>query len=156
MGVGARLRQLREEKNLSQGDITESTGLARSYISRVEHEHTVPSIETLHRFAAALGVPLYKIFYKTEDSLVRPPRTSDRSLERLASENGAAAEEARFLLKMKEFSSKMDDSERALLLQFARKLAHNRSRREPRDASSAHHAGGAARPVARPAARDVS
>jgi transcriptional regulator with XRE-family HTH domain len=141
MAIGARLRQLREEKNLSQGDITESTGLARSYISRVEHEHTVPSIETLHRFAAALGVPLYKIFYKSEDSLIRPQRPSERSLERLASESGAAAEEARFLLKMREFSAKMDDSERSLLLQFARKLAHNRSRhREPRDASSATHA----------------
>lgn len=148
MGVGARLRQLREEKNLSQGDITESTGLARSYISRVEHEHTVPSIETLHRFAAALGVPLYKIFYKPEDSFLRPQRGSDRSLERQASEGGVVAEEARFLLKMREFSSKMDDSERALLLQFARKLAQNRSRpREPRDASSAHHPTVAARQV---------
>jgi transcriptional regulator with XRE-family HTH domain len=128
MGVGARLRQLREEKNLSQGDITESTGLARSYISRVEHEHTVPSIETLHRFAAALGVPLYKIFYNSDEPVVKAAHGPVPSLERLAAEGGVGADEARFLLKMKELSSKMDDSERALLLQFARKLAHNRSR----------------------------
>src|SRR5579863_7117115 len=128
MGVGTRLRELREEKNLSQGDITESTGLARSYISRVEHEHTVPSIETLHRFAAALGVPLYKIFYKSEETGVKALRVSDHTLERQAAAGGAAAEEARFLLKMKDISSKLDDSERALLLQFARKLAQNRSR----------------------------
>lgn len=141
MGVGTRLRQLREEKKLSQGDITESTGLARSYISRVEHEHTVPSIETLHRFAAALGVPLYKIFYKSEEATVKAMRVSDPSLERQASGGGPAAEEARFLLKMKDISSKLDDSERALLLQFARKLAQNRSRQ--RQTSSTHAAVGA-------------
>ncbi|HEV2382038.1 MAG TPA: helix-turn-helix transcriptional regulator [Terriglobia bacterium] len=139
MGVGARLRQLRQEKNLSQGDITETTGLARSYISRVEHGHTVPSVETLHRFAAALGVPLYKIFYRSEEALVRL-RGPERSLEHLASEEGTGAEEARFLMKMKEFSAKMDESERALLLQFARKLAHNRPRhREPRDPAGSRH-----------------
>lgn len=141
MDVGARLRQLRQEKNLSQGDITVTTGLARSYISRVEHGHTVPSVETLHRFAAALGVPLYKIFYRSEVSLVRPLRGPERSLERLASEEGTSAEEARFLLKMKEFSAKMDDSERALLLQFALKLAQKRPRhRAPRNRVSTHHA----------------
>jgi transcriptional regulator with XRE-family HTH domain len=146
MGVGARLRQLREEKNLSQGDITEATGLARSYISRVEHEHTVPSIETLHRFAAALDVPLYKIFYRSDEPAGKPVRLSDRPLERLAAEEGAAAEEARFLLKMKELSAKMDDAGRALLLQFARKLAtQNKSRQ--REMSSPRHAAAGARHV---------
>jgi len=141
MGVGTRLRQLREEKNLSQGEITESTGLARSYISRVEHEHTVPSIETLHRFASALGVPLYKIFYRSDETVEKAGRGADRSLERVADEEGSNAEEARFLLKMKDLSSKMGDSERSLLLQFARKLAQNRSRQRaplnPRQASQA-------------------
>jgi transcriptional regulator with XRE-family HTH domain len=144
MGVGLRLRQLREEKNLSQGDITEATGLARSYISRVEHEHTVPSIETLHRFASALDIPLYKIFYRSDDLVGRPVRLSDRPLERMAAEGGAGAEEARFLLKMKELSTKMDDSGRALLLQFARKLVgRNRSRHRDEMASPRHAAAGA-------------
>jgi transcriptional regulator with XRE-family HTH domain len=130
MGVGTRLRQLREEKNLSQGDITEATGLARSYISRVEHGHTVPSIETLHRFAAALGIPLYTIFYRSEDAFGKPASGPNRSLERAAAGAGTAAEDARFLLKMKELSAKMDDSERALLLQFARRLAGNSRSRQ--------------------------
>jgi predicted transcriptional regulator len=38
-----RLRTLREEKKLSQGDIEKRTGLPRCYISRVENGHTVPS-----------------------------------------------------------------------------------------------------------------
>jgi predicted transcriptional regulator len=49
--IGDRLRALREEKKLSQGDIEERTGLLRCYISRVENGHTVPAVETLEKFA---------------------------------------------------------------------------------------------------------
>jgi transcriptional regulator with XRE-family HTH domain len=41
------LRFLREQKDLSQGDIQKRTGLLRCYISRVENNHTTPSVETL-------------------------------------------------------------------------------------------------------------
>jgi len=42
MIIGDRLRLLREEKKLSQGDIEKRTGLLRSYLSRVENDHTIP------------------------------------------------------------------------------------------------------------------
>jgi len=64
--IGERLRTIRESKNLSQGDIEKRTGLIRCYTSRVENGHTVPSIETLAKFAQALDVPLYQIFYDGE------------------------------------------------------------------------------------------
>jgi transcriptional regulator with XRE-family HTH domain len=51
MVIGDRLRQLREEKKLSQGDIEKRTGLFRCYTSRVENNHTVPSVETLEKLA---------------------------------------------------------------------------------------------------------
>ncbi len=54
MIIGDRLRALREEKKLSQGDIEKRTGLLRCYISRVENGHTVPAIETLEKLARAL------------------------------------------------------------------------------------------------------
>ena len=44
---------------MSQRDNEERAGLERCYVSRVENGHTVPSLETLERFAGALGVPLY-------------------------------------------------------------------------------------------------
>ena len=43
MIIGDRLREMREEKKLSQGDIEKRTGLLRCYISRVENGHTVPA-----------------------------------------------------------------------------------------------------------------
>src|SRR5213075_941361 len=66
MVICDRLRALREEKKLSQGDIEKRTGLLRCYISRVENGHTVPTVETLEKMARALEVPLYKLFYDGE------------------------------------------------------------------------------------------
>jgi transcriptional regulator with XRE-family HTH domain len=65
--IGARIRQLREEKELSQGAIEQRTGLMRCYVSRVENGHKVPSLETLERFASALDVPLYRLFYEADE-----------------------------------------------------------------------------------------
>ena len=63
MIIGDRLRELRKEKKLSQGDIEKRTGLLRCYISRVENGHTVPAIETLEKLAHALEIPMYQLFY---------------------------------------------------------------------------------------------
>jgi len=64
--IGERLRTIRESKSLSQGDIEKRTGMLRCYTSRVENGHTVPSIETLAKYAQALDFPLYQIFYDGE------------------------------------------------------------------------------------------
>ncbi len=123
MSIGARIRQLREQQGLSQGDIEEVTGLLRCYISRVENNHTVPSLETLERFAAALNVPLYRFFYTGEDPPATPNLTPRRTLEELAEEDGKAGAEARFLLKFKTLLSRIVDSDREILLILAKKLA---------------------------------
>lgn len=68
MDIAKQLRDFRESKRLSQGDIEKRTGLLRFYVSRVENGHTVPSLETLERLARALEVPLYQLFYGSEDS----------------------------------------------------------------------------------------
>ena len=70
MIVADRLRTLREQKKLSQGDIQERTGLLRCYVSRVKNGHTVPAVETLEKFARALEVPLYELLYEGD----QPPQ----------------------------------------------------------------------------------
>jgi transcriptional regulator with XRE-family HTH domain len=67
MLIGERLKFLREQRNLSQGDIEKRTGRMRVYVSRVENGHTVPSIETLEKMARALEVPMYVLFYDGEE-----------------------------------------------------------------------------------------
>jgi len=65
--IGERLRTIRESKNLSQGDIEERTGMLRCYTSRVENGHTVPSLDTLAKYAQALEIPMYQLFYDGEE-----------------------------------------------------------------------------------------
>ena len=86
MLIGQRLREIREAKNLSQGDIEKRTGLLRCYTSRVENGITIPSIETLEKYARALEVPLYRLFHEadnTEENLKLPAFQRDpcRSIE---------------------------------------------------------------------------
>ena len=123
MLIGQRIRQLREQKGLSQGDLQQSSGLPRAYISRVEHGHTVASLRTLQKFAKGLDVPLYQLFYEGEEPLPTPHLTPRRTLEQLAREPGAGGLEAQFVLKLRRLMGRMTESERRFLLEVTRKLA---------------------------------
>src|ERR1700676_130346 len=97
MIIGERLRGLREERNLSQGDIEKKTGLFRCYVSRVENGHTVPAVETLEKFARALEVPMYQLFYDGEE----PPKLSNL-LKRMTADDilwGNSGKDAHMLAK---------------------------------------------------------
>jgi transcriptional regulator with XRE-family HTH domain len=122
MAIGARIRQLREQKKLSQGDIERMTGLLRCYTSRVENGHTIPSLETLERYAAALGLPLYQLFYTGDEPAPTPNLTPRQTLEELAEEEGKQGADARFLLKLRSLLENIRDSDRQVLLSLARKL----------------------------------
>ncbi len=113
--IGERLRVLREEKKLSQGDIEKRTGLLRCYISRVENGHTVPAIETLEKMARALGMPLYHVMYDGDE----PPKARE---EKGQNEWGSHGKEARFLHKLCGYLSRMSEGDRQLLLGFAENM----------------------------------
>jgi transcriptional regulator with XRE-family HTH domain len=121
MIIGDRLRALREEKKLSQGDIEKRTGLLRCYISRVENGHTVPAIETLEKMARALEVPLYQLFYDGEEPPELPNLPKRRSADEIAW--GSSGKEARILFKFRRLMGRIDEADRRLLLYMAQKLA---------------------------------
>jgi transcriptional regulator with XRE-family HTH domain len=122
MVIGIRLKNLREARSLSQGDVEKRAGLLRCYISRVENGHTVPSLETLERLAAALGIPLYQLFYEGEGEPALPNLCKRRSTEEMALD-ADQEKELRFLEKVKRLLTKIDDKDRQLLLYMAQKLA---------------------------------
>jgi transcriptional regulator with XRE-family HTH domain len=123
MVIGPRLRQLREQRGMSQGDVEKATGLLRCYTSRVENGHTVPSMETLEKYAAAFDVPLYRMFYEGEEPPPLPNLTPHENLEELAKEPGKKGAEAKFLLKLKRVLSKIHERDREVFLVVAQKLA---------------------------------
>jgi transcriptional regulator with XRE-family HTH domain len=126
MVIGDRLRTLREEKNLSQGDIEKTTGLLRCYISRVENGHTVPAIETLEKFARALGVPMYALFYDGEDPPKLPNLPNRKTGDDVAW--GSSGKEGRLLAQFRRHLSKANDKDRSTLLFMAQKMARTRAK----------------------------
>jgi transcriptional regulator with XRE-family HTH domain len=125
MEIGAKLRELREAKNLSQGDIQKRTGLFRTYTSRVENGYTVPSIENLEKYASALEVPLYRFF--TDEVAVKAPKLlklpSDTSLW---GNRGKERSELQLLVRA---LLRMDEQDRKLLLSMAQGMARRGAKR---------------------------
>ena len=129
MVICDRLRELRESKNLSQGDIEKRTGLFRCYISRVENGHTVPAVETLEKFARALEVPLYQLFYDGK----KPPQLPNLLQRKTSAEIvlGSKGKDAMYLHKLRKCLGKAGDKDPKILFSFAQKLASGRNRVAP-------------------------
>ena len=122
MIIGERIRLLREEKKLSQGDIEKRTGLLRCYISRVENGHTVPAIETLEKLARAMEVPLYQQFYDGEEPPVLPNLPKRKSADDIAW--GSSGKDARYLGRFRRLLGRIEEGDRRLLLYVAQKMAN--------------------------------
>ena len=122
MLIGDRLKALREAKDLSQGDIEKRTGLLRCYVSRVENGHTVPSVETLEKFAGALELPLYHLMFDGN----KPPAPS-KSLKG-STENSLESSRSGALLmkKLLPLLAKMDQEDRNLILFLAGRVSKKR------------------------------
>jgi transcriptional regulator with XRE-family HTH domain len=60
--LGARLRNLRRERELSQRDLAERAGLSANTVSLIERDEISPSVATLQRLAAAFGVRMAYFF----------------------------------------------------------------------------------------------
>ncbi len=121
MIIGDRLRELREQKHLSQGDIEKRTGLLRCYISRVENGHTVPAIETLEKLARAMEVPLYQLFYDGEE----PPKAPNLPRRKTADDVawGNFGKDAKLLEQFRRLLRKTNEKNQRILLFMAQKMA---------------------------------
>jgi transcriptional regulator with XRE-family HTH domain len=110
MNIGPTIREYRLQKGVSQGEVEKRTGLLRSYLSRVENGHTVPSLDTLAKIAHALELPLAQFF-------------ADDSLRREINPKKLTEEELRFLAQIQRYSTNLNDSDRKLLLVMVKKFA---------------------------------
>jgi transcriptional regulator with XRE-family HTH domain len=124
MYISERLKQFRESQNLSQGDIEERTGLLRCYVSRVENGHTTPSIETLEKFARALNAPLYQLFYDGEEV----PKEDDQDANRIE-DWASLGPGQRAFRKLRHLLSRMNESDRKLLMYTAEKMTGGKRRK---------------------------
>ena len=124
MIIGERLRTIREQKQLSQGDIEKRTGLLRCYVSRVENGHTVPAVETLEKLARAFEMPLYQLMYDGDE-----PPEAPAVIRGTASREamwGNSGKDAGYLHKLRQALSRMEAKDRSIILFVVQKMAHRK------------------------------
>ena len=91
MNLGDSIRMIRQTKGFSQGEMQKRTGILRSYLSRVENGHTIPSLATLQRLATAMEVTLAD-FFPSEGAPpatveVDGPPSDEKSIREIAGRN---------------------------------------------------------------------
>jgi len=112
--IGKKLKDVREQKNLSQGDIEKRTGLLRCYISRVENGHTVPAVETIEKIARALEMPAYQLFVGAEET----PNFGNAK-----GKSSVSRKQERQLFRFANLLSNMKERDRTLLLKLGSAMA---------------------------------
>lgn len=65
--LGARLRELRRERDLSQRELAKLAGVSANAISLIERDEISPSVATLQRLATALNVKI-SYFFESDSS----------------------------------------------------------------------------------------
>lgn len=70
LNLGSRLRDLRNEKGLTQQELADRTELTKGYISQLERDLTVPSVPTLLDILQCLGCSPADFFKETQEETV--------------------------------------------------------------------------------------
>jgi transcriptional regulator with XRE-family HTH domain len=66
--VGARIRELRLERNMSLADLADASALSKGHLSSVEHGLAAITIQTIERLAQGFDLPpLYILAFASED-----------------------------------------------------------------------------------------
>ncbi len=77
--IGKRIKILRLERGLTQGDIEETTGVSRSHISKIERGKIAnPGLDTLEKIAQALKVSVSFLFHFDERTLKKRIQAMER------------------------------------------------------------------------------
>lgn len=67
MDIGKRLRYIRQSKNISIYKLSEETGISQNHISGIELGKRQPTVDTLKRLVAPLGITLAELFNENEN-----------------------------------------------------------------------------------------
>jgi transcriptional regulator with XRE-family HTH domain len=67
--IGRKLRELREERHLTQQDMAAKAGVPRTYISRIENARLLPGPVMLNRISDALGVAILDLLPSGKNTL---------------------------------------------------------------------------------------
>jgi len=93
--LGARIKELRKRRNLSQNDLSEQISIESNYLSRIEVGASYPSLEVLERIADALEIEMKTLFdFAHHDAEATTPRGIEAVLA------GASREDLKLIYKL--------------------------------------------------------
>lgn len=64
--IGKAIVAVRNERHFSQKDLADKTGLTNGYLSQIETDKKLPSLEALNSICKALNVPVYVFLLKAK------------------------------------------------------------------------------------------
>lgn len=70
MNIGAKIRELRILKGLTQEELADRAELSKGFISQLERDLTSPSIQTLMDILQCLGVSIGEFFSETQEEQI--------------------------------------------------------------------------------------
>lgn len=111
--VATAVRDLRHVRNLSQRQLAARMNVPRTYISKIENGKAMPTLSSLQRLAAALGVDI--------SALLRDSST------RHVDETAMLLTDP-FIAEIAHFASQLDHLQRSIFLNHVRELAAGRRR----------------------------
>jgi transcriptional regulator with XRE-family HTH domain len=79
MNLGKKLRHMRQARGLTAVELAQRARVTTGFISQLEHSQTVPSLQTLERIAAVLGVSMM-YFFLEEDLQPQVVRKQERQI----------------------------------------------------------------------------
>jgi len=80
VSLGARIKGLRTERGIRQKALAGKAGLTPSLVSQIESDKLTPSLHTLGRLAAALGLPLGAFFEQPPNGRIHVGRVKDYAM----------------------------------------------------------------------------
>jgi transcriptional regulator with XRE-family HTH domain len=77
-GLGPTVRAMREQRQLTIASVARKVGVSAAAISQIESGAVQPSLSTLRKLAASLGVPVFRFFLPVESEAVQVVRRAER------------------------------------------------------------------------------
>ncbi len=87
-GLGSAIQRLRKAYNMSLGDLSQVSGVAKSIISQIERNETNPTIGTVMKLTNALGAPLGEVLGAAEQGPAIIQHQKRHDIPVLQSEDG--------------------------------------------------------------------
>ncbi len=104
-----------------KGTLKSAQACSAATSRELKNGHTVPAVETTEKFARALEVPIYQLFYDGD----KPPELPNLPKRKTADDIvwGTSGKDARSLSRLRRHLGRVEESDRKLLLSMAQKMA---------------------------------